>query len=154
MRSSGFERLRNLHRLSAFITLGGVEELSSYSCLLKFSQLIPQYRGKKLNTIVFSNFVRTPGHPNQNPGISRQNVWFSWASRDIPSIVAPTHSRGRSPPHRKISGPKSLGLCSFFLPDKSPTTHMFETARKRLSDCRLFDFVHKTHTIQALLGSF
>ena len=32
-------------------------------------------------------------------------------------FLAPTRSRGRPPPHQKISGPKSLGLGSFFLPD-------------------------------------
>ena len=29
------------------------------------------------------------------------------------TFFAPTPSHGRHPPHRKISGPKSLGLCSF-----------------------------------------
>ena len=32
-------------------------------------------------------------------------------------MLAPTPSRGRPPPHQKISRPGSLSLCSFFLPD-------------------------------------
>ena len=40
-------------------------------------------------------------------------VFRAWVSRDIPNFLAPTPSRGRPPPHPKISGPKSLGLGSF-----------------------------------------
>ena len=43
----------------------------------------------------------------------------SLVSRDIPNFSAPTPSSGRPPPHRRISGPKNLGLGSFFLPDFS-----------------------------------
>ena len=43
-------------------------------------------------------------------------VWFPWVSRDKPSFLAPTLSHGRPPPHQKISGLKSLGLGSFFVP--------------------------------------
>ena len=53
----------------------------------------------------------------QNPGISCQKVWFPWVSKDIPNFLAPTPTRAKPPPHPKISGPKSLGLGSFFLPD-------------------------------------
>ena len=49
--------------------------------------------------------------------ISRQKVSFHWVSSFIPNFLAPTPSRGRPPPHQKTSGPKSLGLCSFFVPD-------------------------------------
>ena len=62
-------------------------------------------------------FWPPPGYPAKNPRMSRQKVWFPWASKDLPSFLAPTPSRGRPPPHPKISGPKSLGLGSFFLPD-------------------------------------
>ena len=65
-------------------------------------------RAQKLNTTFVSQTFRAP----KNPGISRQKVWFSWVSRDIPNFLAPTPSRGRSTPHRKISEPKSLGLGS------------------------------------------
>ena len=62
-------------------------------------------------------FRAPPGYPGQNPGISRQKVCFPLVSRDIPNLLASTPSRRRPPPHRKISGPKSLGLCSCFLPE-------------------------------------
>ena len=39
------------------------------------------------------------------------------ASKDIPNFLAPTPSRGSPPPHPKISGPKRMGLGSFFFPD-------------------------------------
>ena len=75
-------------------------------------------RERKLNTIFFfSNFSGTPGIPRQNPGISRQKSLISLVSRGIPNFLAPTPSRGRPLPHRKISGLKSLGLGSFFVPD-------------------------------------
>ena len=38
-------------------------------------------------------------------------------SRGIPNFLAPTPSCGRPLPHRKISGLKSLGLGSFFVPE-------------------------------------
>ena len=49
----------------------------------------------------------------QNPGMSRPKVCFPWISRDTPNLLAPTPSRGRPPPHLKISGQKRLGLGSF-----------------------------------------
>ena len=44
----------------------------------------------------------------------------SKVSRHIPNFLAPpgTPSCGRPPPHQKISGPKSSGLCSFFSPER------------------------------------
>ena len=75
-------------------------------------------RGRKLNAnYFFSNFSGTAGISQQNPGISRQNSLISPVSRDIPNFLAPTHSRGGPPPHPKVSGPKSLGLGSFFFRD-------------------------------------
>ena len=72
-----------------------------------------------LNTnLFFSNFSGSPGISRQNPGISRQKVWFPWVSKDIPNfLVLPTPSRRRPPPHPKISEPKSLGLGAFCLPE-------------------------------------
>ena len=46
--------------------------------------------------------------------ISCQKVLFPRVSQDIPNFLAPTPSRRRPPPHPKISGPKTLGLGSFF----------------------------------------
>ena len=78
------------------------------------------FRGQKLNpNIFFSNFSGASGISRQNPGISRQKSLIPWVSRDIPNFLAPTPSRGRPPPHRKISGLKSLGLGSFFVPEFS-----------------------------------
>ena len=76
------------------------------------------FRGQKLNpNMFFSNFSGASGISRQNPGISRQKSLIPWVSRDIPNFLAPTPSRGRPPPHQKISGLKSLGLGSFFVPD-------------------------------------
>ena len=77
-------------------------------------------RGQKMNTNIFSsNFSSTAGISQRNPGISRQKslISESLVSLDIPSFLAPTPSCGRPLPHHKIYGLKSLGLCSFFVPD-------------------------------------
>ena len=77
------------------------------------------YRERKLNTnFFFSNFSGTAGISRQNPGISRPKSLISLVSRDIPNFLAPTRARGRPLPHWKISRLKSLGLCSFFVPDQ------------------------------------
>ena len=80
-------------------------------------------RGQKLNTNFFSScFSGAAGiSQQQNPGTSRPKSLISLVSRDIPNLLGPTPSRGRPLPHRKISGLKSLGLCSFFVPDGSAT---------------------------------
>ena len=40
-------------------------------------------RGRELNTnIFFSNFSGAPGISRQNPGISRQKVWYPWVSKE------------------------------------------------------------------------
>ena len=76
------------------------------------------FREQKLNpNFFFSNFSGAPGISRQNPGISRPKSLISLFSRDVSNFFAPTRSRGRPPPHWKISGPESLGLGSFFLPD-------------------------------------
>ena len=77
-----------------------------------------EIRTRELNTnLFFSNFSGAPGISRQIPRISRPKVWFPCVSRDIPNFLAPTRSRGRPPPKLKISGLKSLGLCSFFVPE-------------------------------------
>ena len=86
--------------------------------LWKYTRVLQSCRERKLNTNFFvSNFVGTSGISRQNPGISRQKSMISLVSRDIPNFLAPTPSRGRPLPKRKISGLKSLGLGSFFVPD-------------------------------------
>ena len=62
----------------------------------------------------FSNISGTPRISRKNPEISRPKSLISLVSRDISNFLAPTPSRGRPLPHRKISGLRSLGLCSFF----------------------------------------
>ena len=70
------------------------------------------HKGRELNATFFSQTFRIS---RQNPGISRQKSLISLVSRGMPNFLAPTPSRGRPPPHRKISGLKSLGLCFFFV---------------------------------------
>ena len=79
---------------------------------------------RKLNTNFFflSNFSGTSGISRQNPGISRKKSLVSLVSRDIPNFSAPTPSHGRPPPHWRVSGPKSLGLSSFFLQGRRRST--------------------------------
>ena len=90
-------------------------------------------RGRELNpNIFFSKFSGASGISRQNPGISRQKSLIPWVSRDIPNFLAPTHSHGRPPPHQKISGLKSLGLGSFFVPD----LRVVEKQRVTTSACR------------------
>ena len=83
-----------------------------------FSGNCPKFRERKSNpNVFFSNFSGNSGISRQNPGISRQKSLISLVSRGIPNFLAPTPSRGRPLPHRKIFGLKSLGLCSFFVPE-------------------------------------
>ena len=88
-------------------------------------------RERKLNTNFFFLKLfghRTAGISRQNPGISRQKSLISMVSRDIPNFLAPTPSCGRPLTHRKISGLKSLGLGSFFVPDiyaPPPSPHVW-----------------------------
>ena len=81
--------------------------------------LVNVSRERKLNTnFFFSNFLGTSGISQQNPGISRQKSLISLVSRGTPNFLAPTPSCGKPLPHRKISGLKSLGLCSFSCPSQ------------------------------------
>ena len=73
-----------------------------------------RYRERELNpNIFFSNFSGTAGISRQNPRISRQKKFDSLGFEGHTELFGPTPSRGRPPPDRKISGLKSLGLCSF-----------------------------------------
>ena len=95
---------------------------SRYICAIPhfatYRAIIAYYRERKLNpNIFFSNFSGAPGISRQNPGISRPKSLISLFSRDVSNFLAPTRSRGRPLLHWKVSGPKSLGLGSFLLPD-------------------------------------
>ena len=96
-------------------------------------------RGPKLNTKdFFSNFSGTAGISQQNPGVSQQKSLISLILRDILNFLAPTPSRGRPPPHPKISGPESLGLGSFssLIWGANKKTHKEKNAQTKSSrDC-------------------
>ena len=76
-------------------------------------------RERKLKHTVF--FLKLFGHLQHIPAKSRdirpRTFDFPGFEGDT-ELFGPTPSRGRPPPHPKISGPKSLGLGSFFLPDE------------------------------------
>ena len=57
--------------------------------------------------------------PAKSRDIPPKKFGFSGFRGTYRTFWPPPHSRGRPPPHPKISGPKSLGLGSFFLPDLS-----------------------------------
>ena len=85
-----------------------------------YTIFLENFRERKLNpNFFFSNFSGAPGISRRNPGMSRQKNLISLVSRGIPNFLAPTPSCGRPLPHRKISGLKSLGLGSFFVPETS-----------------------------------
>ena len=69
-------------------------------------------RVQKLNTNSFLTFREPPRISQPKSGISRQNVCFPWFRGTCRSIWTPPHSRGRPPPHRKISKLKILSLCA------------------------------------------
>ena len=101
-----------------FITHGFLDPSAFADHLMARTPLHEFIRGRELNpNIFFSNFSGASGISRQNPGISRPKSLIPWVSRDIPNFLAPAPSRGRPPPHQKISGLKSLGLGSFFVPD-------------------------------------
>ena len=77
--------------------------------------LIDRFGGQKLNNLFSQTFRAPPGYPAKIPGYPAKKVWFPWV-KDTPNFLPPTPFRGRPQPHPKISGPKSLGLGSFFFP--------------------------------------
>ena len=104
-----------------------------------------------MNTnLFFSNFSGAPGISRQNPGISRQKVWFPWVSKDIPNLLAPTPSRGRPLPHPRISGPKSLGLGSFFLPDFMCRSGLVKAHFRRLGSVCALDVQNRRSPIASV----
>ena len=78
----------------------------------------PIANGSETLTFLSQTFRARPGYPTKNPGISCQKVWFSGFRRTYRTFWAPTPSSGRPPPHPKMSGPKSLGLSSFVMPEE------------------------------------
>ena len=81
---------------------------------------IPKARGQKMSTNLF--FLKLFGHSRDIPAklrdIPQQKSLISLVSKDIPNFLAPTPSCGRPPPRQKMSGLKSLGLGSVFVPEK------------------------------------
>ena len=93
--------------------------------------------GAKIEHKLF--FLKLFGRPRDTPVKSRDIPPKSLVSLGFEGhagLFGPIPSRGRPPPHRKISGPKSLGLGSFFLPDKKdisiPTKRANQTQESRL----------------------
>ena len=129
---------RNVHPILAFFRVCRVFCPVKGRLVLKIrtSNMYFRFRERELNpNFFFSNFSGAPGISRQNPGISRQKSLISLVSRAIPNFLAPTPSCGRPPPHRKISGLKSLGLGSFFMPeDYLHEEHVIHT--EALSLCR------------------
>ena len=92
----------------------------------------------------FSNFSGASGISRDFAGISRQKSLIPWVSRDIPNFLAPTPSRGRPPPHQKISGLKSLGLGSFFVPEFGNEKTMTARDVTRFCAFSLYQIAQKT----------
>ena len=68
-------------------------------------------------TFFSQNFSGTPRASQEKSRDIPARSLVSLGFEDIPNFLAPTPSRGRPPPHPKISRPKSLGLGSFFFPE-------------------------------------
>ena len=62
--------------------------------------------GAGWGTFFSQTFRAPPGCPGKIPGYLAKKRLVSLVSRDIPNFSAPTPSRGRPPPHPKISGQK------------------------------------------------
>ena len=62
--------------------------------------------------------------------------------------MVPTPSRRRPPPHRKISRPKSLSLCSFLLPEREP----FSAAMTHVQSCAQETVLQSTGRLAILHG--
>ena len=91
----------------------------SFALAMLIVDFVGVVRERRLNpNFFFSNFLGAPGISRQNPGISRPKSLISLVSRDVSNFLAPPPVHVEDPePHWKISGPKSLGLGSFFLPE-------------------------------------
>ena len=122
-------------------------------------------REPKLSTNpFFSNFSGTPGISRQKSrDIPPKSLVFPGFRRTYRTFLVPTRSRGRPPPHLKISGPKSFGVGSFFLPGierkmpnsfcpwSSPTPAL-RAPSSQSSPYNLFGRSHKSPTQQAANG--
>ena len=84
-------------------------------CIFAFYCLQPTLTIIK-HKFVFSNFSGAAGISQQNPGISRQKSLISLVSRDIPNLLAPTPSRGRTPTPLENIRTKKFGFGFLFLP--------------------------------------
>ena len=103
------------HLLCKVFLKSTVTAFSSFSDIL----VLCSSRGQKLNTNFFLKlFWDRQDIRAKFPDISPKEFDVP-VSRDIPNFLAPTPSRGRPPPHQKISGLKSLVLGSFFVPEKA-----------------------------------
>ena len=94
-------------------------------------------RGDCNTNSFFSNFSGAPGDILAiflgRPGdIPPKKFGFPGFRRIYRNFSAPTPSRGRPPPHRSISRPKSLGLGSFFLPEILRARRSSDEAAKSL----------------------
>ena len=97
-------------------------------------------------TFFSQTFRALPGYPGKIPGYPAKKSVIPWVSRDMPNFLAPTPSRGRPPPHPKISGPKSLGLGSFFVPDEkcfvaSPSQKSAQNLAVSLGETSISEFL-------------
>ena len=81
-------------------------------------------RRKKLNTFFFLKlFGPLRDIPAKSRDVPPKSLVLGFEGHT--KIFGPTLSRGRPPPLRKISGPKSLGLCSFCFPELSGGNKLF-----------------------------
>ena len=74
-------------------------------------------RGQELNIELFSqNFRASLGYPSKSPGCPTAK-FVSLGFKRHTELLGPDPFAWKTdpPPHRKISGPESLSLCSFFL---------------------------------------
>ena len=78
-------------------------------------------------------FRAPPGYPGKIPGYPAQKSLISLVSRDVSNFLAPTRSRGRPLPHWKISGPRSLGLGSFSVPEICVLLFLYGFERRHLA---------------------
>ena len=78
-------------------------------------------REQELNTNLFyQNFQASPGHRGKIQDIPEKKIDFP-GFEGRTELLDPHPFTWKTLPHRRISGLKSLGLCSFFVPD----THVF-----------------------------
>ena len=67
-------------------------------------------------TFFSQTFRAPPGYPGKIPGYPAQKVWFPGFRGTYRTFWPPTPSRGRPPPHPRISRPKKFGFGFLSLP--------------------------------------